>query len=156
VADAGPMTAGSFKPTSVNSTAVAFPAPAPAGPYLHPAPSGSATLSNAFFASNPNGYWSLYVRDDVSSASPTVISNGWCLTIETPPAISLNVALAGTDVLLSWSNSFTGYTLQSTPQLLSPSSSNVWTSIPGPYFSSGGNFVVTNSAISNRFYRLFY
>ena len=156
VPDAGPMSAGAFKPTSVNSTAVAFPAPAPAGPYLHPAPSGSATLSNAFFASNPNGYWSLYVRDDVSSASPTEISNGWCLTIETPPAVSLNVARAGTDVLLSWPDSFPGYTLQSTPQLLSPSASNVWTSIPGPYFSSGGNFVVTNTAIGNRFYRLIY
>ena len=31
IPDAGPMSAGTFRPTSVNSTAVAFPAPAPAG-----------------------------------------------------------------------------------------------------------------------------
>lgn len=234
IADAGPMTAGTFKPTSVNSTAVAFPAPAPAGPYIHPAPFGTATLSNAFFGSNPNGYWSLYVRDDVAGPNSTVISN-WCLTLETPPSVTcpanivtnspsgpcqpvtvafsatatglpvptivyrrsgsiitspfsfplgtntvtctasnsagtnsctftvtvlpgpapkLNIVRDGANAVLSWSNSFTCYTLQSTPTL---SSSNVWTSIPQPYSTVGVNFVVTNSASNAEgFYRLFY
>jgi len=234
IPDAGPMTGGTFKPTSVNSTTVAFPAPAPAGPYLHPAPFGATTLSNAFFGSNPNGYWSLYVRDDVDGPSPTIIS-GWSLTLETLPAIScpanlvtnnpsgpclatsvafsatasglpaptltyrlgaavisspfafppgvnvvtsiasnsagtnfctfsvtvapgptpqLNVIRSTTNIVLSWSNTFSCYTLQSTfASELSPS--NVWTAVPGPYPVVGANFVLTNAVSpTNRFYRL--
>lgn len=152
IPDAGPLSAGTFKPTSVNSTAVAFPAPAPSGPFLHAAPFGTATLSSAFSGSNPNGYWSLYGRDDVTGASPTVISGGWCLLIEPPPTLRLSIALSGTNVILSWPTLFSGATLQSTTQLLT---SNVWTSLPGPYPTVGANFSVTNAlSATNRFYRL--
>ena len=51
-----------FKPTSYFSGDV-FPAPAPPGPNLEPAPAGSATFASAFNGSNPNGTWSLYVFD---------------------------------------------------------------------------------------------
>jgi len=87
IPDAGPLSAGTFRPTSVNSTAVAFPAPAPGGPYTHPSPFGAATLSSTFLGNNPNGYWNLYVRDDVAAATSTVISGGWCLSLETVPSV---------------------------------------------------------------------
>src|SRR4051794_3472219 len=59
--DAGPIVGGSFKPSFVASSAAAFPAPAPVGPYNQPAPAGAATLATAFNSGNPNGTWSLYV-----------------------------------------------------------------------------------------------
>ena len=85
VPDAGPMTAGSYRPTSVNSTAATFPLPAPAS-FQQAAPAGTATLSNTFGGTDPNGYWSLYVVDDVPGGSTTLGS--WCLTIESPPSIT--------------------------------------------------------------------
>lgn len=87
VADNGPLVTGTFKPTSQNATAASFPLPAPAGPYTHPAPFGTATLTNTFGGTNPNGYWSLYVVDDVTRATPTAISNGWFITLQSTPMI---------------------------------------------------------------------
>ena len=55
VPDAGPLVAGTFKPTNIG-TDDAFPAPAPA-------PAGTSTLS-VFNFTNPNGTWSLFVVDD--------------------------------------------------------------------------------------------
>ena len=55
IPDGGPMTAGTFRPTNVDTTTDAFPAPAPAPPVV------SLT---AFDGTNPNGTWSLYVIDD--------------------------------------------------------------------------------------------
>lgn len=77
IASNGPLISGTFKPISVNSTPANFPAPAPAPPYNHPAPFGSATLDGTF-TGNPNGYWSLYMVDDVPGALAAV-SNGWSL-----------------------------------------------------------------------------
>lgn len=88
VADNGPLAAGTFKPTSVNATAASFPAPAPSAPYTHPAPFGSATFTSTFGGTNPNGYWSLYVMDDVTRSTPTAISNGWFITIQSTPSIT--------------------------------------------------------------------
>jgi hypothetical protein len=66
------------KPVNYSGTADVFPAPAPAGPYASPAPTGAATLTSVFGGGtiDPNGTWSLYVVDP----PPTTISGGWTLT----------------------------------------------------------------------------
>jgi hypothetical protein len=72
--------AGEFKPTNTDTTTDALPAPAPASPYLNPAPAGSDTLTTAFGANGAslNGTWTLYVRDDAGQDSGTIA--GWKLT----------------------------------------------------------------------------
>src|SRR5262249_50215230 len=57
------IVSGFFRPTSLNSL-VTFDPPAPSGPYLYPAPGGTATLTSAFAGGSPNGVWSLYVLDE--------------------------------------------------------------------------------------------
>jgi len=71
-----------------------FPsAPPPASPapatLNKPAPTGVATFGSAFGGSNPDGIWSLYVRDDGAPDTGT-IAGGWCVTITVtqPPAIT--------------------------------------------------------------------
>lgn len=77
--DSSQIVSGTFKPTNYDTTSDGFGAPAPGSPY-------AATLS-AFNESNPNGTWSLYVRDDAASDLGS-IANGWQLTIVTvPPAV---------------------------------------------------------------------
>jgi subtilisin-like proprotein convertase family protein len=74
-----PPASGSFKPTNYG-TGDAFPAPAPAAPYLDPATAGTATLSGAFGGLNPNGTWNLYVVDDAGTDIGT-FAGGWDLTL---------------------------------------------------------------------------
>ena len=81
--DAGPLTAGTFKPTNVGSGDV-FVAPAPAGPHNEAAPAGSATLTSVFAGSDPNGTWKLFVVDDFAG-DPGEFSGGWCLDFATTP-----------------------------------------------------------------------
>ncbi|MFN2529825.1 MAG: proprotein convertase P-domain-containing protein [Pyrinomonadaceae bacterium] len=79
-----PPASGTFKPTNIG-TVDAFPAPAPAGPYLIPATAGTDTLA-AFNNLNPNGTWSLYVVDDASSDIGQ-FAGGWDLSITTTQSI---------------------------------------------------------------------
>lgn len=85
--DAGPIVAGTFKPTNYQM-GDSFPSPAPPSPY-------DAMLS-AFNGSNPNGNWSLYVVDD-TSLDAGHIANGWRLVITTsdilPPVCDLSVTV---------------------------------------------------------------
>ncbi len=74
----GVPSSGAYKPTSGDGIADAFPAPAPAGPYIQPA-SGFAA---AFNGTAPNGIWSLYVADDALGNAGS-ISDGWSLEITT-------------------------------------------------------------------------
>jgi subtilisin-like proprotein convertase family protein len=74
-----PPASGSFKPTNYG-TGDAFPAPAPAAPYLDPATAGTATLNGAFGGLNPNGTWNLYVVDDAGTDIGT-FAGGWDLTL---------------------------------------------------------------------------
>ena len=74
-----PPASGTFRPTNYGAAEV-FPAPASAGPYLNPAPAGSATLAAAFNGLDPNGTWFLYVNDDAVGDSGT-IAGGWDLTL---------------------------------------------------------------------------
>ena len=72
---------GSWKPTD-HTAGDTFAAPAPAGPYVSPAPVGTATLGATFGSSGAalNGTWSLYGTDDVSGDFATI--TGWKLTFE--------------------------------------------------------------------------
>src|SRR6185503_14904822 len=90
VPDAGPIATGTYQPTcvdSANNINTAFPAPAPAGPYLAAAPRGAATFASAFAGINVNGTWSLYVVDDtVNSPQTGAITGGWVVEITTAPS----------------------------------------------------------------------
>jgi subtilisin-like proprotein convertase family protein len=70
---------GTYQPTNLEA-ADAFPAPAPAAPYLSPASVGTETLASAFAGQNPNGVWSLYVVDDTNTDAGN-FNGGWSLTL---------------------------------------------------------------------------
>lgn len=70
-----------FKPANYG-TGDTFPAPAPAAPYLTPAPAGAATSATAFGGQNPNGNWQLFIQDDVGGDFGNV-NGGWELIITT-------------------------------------------------------------------------
>ncbi len=97
VPDSGPLASGTFKPTSPTGAAT-FPAPAPGGPYNHPGPAGSATLASIFGGANPNGYWSLYVVDDVIGGGGT-IANGWSISLLGPPSVACPANIVTTNAL---------------------------------------------------------
>ena len=78
---APPPRARTGRPTTARGDT--FPAPAPAGPYLTPAPAGTDSLTSAFTGLNPNGTWSLYVVDDAGGDVGT-FAGGWELKIITP------------------------------------------------------------------------
>ena len=66
-------------------------------------------------------------------------------------APQLSIVRGGTNVVVSWTNSFPCYALQSAMIL----GSNSWSLYPGPFTTNGGIIYVTNSlAITNKFFRL--
>jgi len=137
------LVSGTYRPTQRQTFAFDFPAPAPATSNLM-----GPTLAN-FKGTNPNGTWSLYIVDDTNPDSG-VITGGWSLTLTTAPVL-LSIARAQTNVIISWTNAATGYTLQASPSLSSPA----WTNIAAQPAMTGGNFVVTNAlGDSPAFYRL--
>jgi hypothetical protein len=74
---------GEWRPTDHNASPVdAWAAPAPAGPYQSPAPTGAATFDSVFgtTGSSLNGTWSLYGVDDASGDFATI--DGWKITFE--------------------------------------------------------------------------
>ena len=67
-------------------------------------------------------------------------------------APGLNIAVSGTNAILTWSSSFNGYTLQSTPHL---NPNVVWSNVsPLPMVVNGFNTVTNPISGSARFYRL--
>jgi hypothetical protein len=72
-----------YRPTTCTSPIVDFASPAPRGPYLEPGcvPTGGATLAGAFGGLNPNGTWSIYIRDDSTPLAfvSSVVAGGWGL-----------------------------------------------------------------------------
>lgn len=62
---------GTYRPTN-NGAGDFFPAPAPSGSFT--------TALSTFTSTNPNGTWSLFVRDD-ASADTGAITGGWSLDI---------------------------------------------------------------------------
>ena len=75
------ISSGTFKPSNLDTTTDALPAPAPAPPFLTDFTSLSALGAGA------NGTWNLFVRDDVSTDSGS-ISGGWSLTFVNPNVCS--------------------------------------------------------------------
>jgi subtilisin-like proprotein convertase family protein len=80
----GEPPSGTYKPTSGDTNADNFPAPAPAAPYNQPP---GATFASVFNGANPNGTWSLYAADD-NINFPGSINSGWSMTITTDGAPS--------------------------------------------------------------------
>lgn len=72
--NAGQIVSGTFLPTNFDATTDTFPAPAPT-------PQGSAL--SVFNGTDPNGIWSLYIRDDAANKGVGTISGGWALHITT-------------------------------------------------------------------------
>ncbi|HKE57726.1 MAG TPA: S8 family serine peptidase [Pyrinomonadaceae bacterium] len=73
---------GTFRPGNFGTVQDPFPAPAPASPYLSPAPGGTDTFASAFNGVDPNGIWSLYVVDDAATDTGQ-FAGGWDLIITT-------------------------------------------------------------------------
>jgi uncharacterized repeat protein (TIGR01451 family) len=74
--DSTQINSGTYRPTDFE-TAENLTSPAPAGPY--------GTALAAFNGSNPNGTWSLYIRDDSSQDTGSLTS--WSLTINGSNAV---------------------------------------------------------------------
>ena len=72
--DGGPLVTGTFRPTNVGSDGTAFPSGAPT-------PSTHATFAAAFQGTDPNGTWSLWVRDEYSTDGGSIA--GWTLQVTT-------------------------------------------------------------------------
>ncbi len=129
----GPIFNGSYRPTDYEP-GDAFVAPAPGGPF--------ASALSAFVGANPNGVWSLYVTDD-RGVDSGVIAGGWRLNILTmpgPQAPSLSVARVGGNLVISWPDSFGGFTLESTASLTAPVT---WTPVGIAAVQGGGRYTVT-------------
>lgn len=78
-----------YKPTDGLTTPTdAFPAPAPAGPYNEPAPTGAATFTSVFgglSGASVNGNWNLYSVDDTGGEYGKC-NGGWTINITTTVA----------------------------------------------------------------------
>lgn len=79
----GPLSPGVFRPTDYDVASDVFPLPAPAGPY--------GTNLAVFRGTDPNGTWSLLVRDDQSPGRGSL--GGWSLQFEAMTPIA-DVAIA--------------------------------------------------------------
>jgi hypothetical protein len=98
----GPLTTGTFLPTNWESPVNSFAAPAPPAPYVEPGTSGVGrpiedTMFGTFGLTNPNGVWSLYVRDDGGNPIDPdqlvgSIGGGWCLDILPPTAATVSIS----------------------------------------------------------------
>lgn len=84
------------EPTTWEGPVTNFPQPAPAGPYNEPGSAvangtGSDTFAEVFGGTQPNGVWSLYVRDDNGTARPEIdsgmIAGGWGIEVRTTPSL---------------------------------------------------------------------
>jgi hypothetical protein len=98
--NSAPLTTGLFEPTSWEPGQVSFPAPAPAAPYNEPGSTvggtPTQTLLGNFGATNGNGTWSLYMRDDAGAFTQAITAcanGGWGLELFASTAA--NAAVSG-------------------------------------------------------------
>jgi hypothetical protein len=88
-------------------------------------------------------YGTTYLGGDFSDGSV------FGLSLPRPP---LAIARAGTNVLLTWTTNWTGFVLQSTPNLAPPAT---WTTVTANPAIVNGQYTVTNAITGARkFYRL--
>jgi len=97
----GPLVTGTYIPTNWETPVLSFAAPAPPAPYVEPGnqpfPPIGRTLFGSFGLLNPNGVWSLYVRDDGGNpVDPEIlvgqISGGWCIEFLPPTAAGVSIS----------------------------------------------------------------
>ena len=92
--DSGPLTTGNREPTSWVPGVANFPAPAQPGPYNEPGSTpggaGTQTLFGNFGMTNPNGTWSLYIRQQGGGAG--VVQGGWGLEFLVPTAAQASIS----------------------------------------------------------------
>jgi hypothetical protein len=94
--DDNPLMTRDYEPTSYGAVAD-FPAPAPLGPYNLPGGTiggtGTQTLFGNFGGTNPNGLWSLYLRDDSAFGAVIRVAGGW--GIEFQSSTTANALISG-------------------------------------------------------------
>jgi hypothetical protein len=137
---AAPIVPGPYKPTNIGLSDT-FAAPAPAGPY------GGAL--SVFNGQSANGDWLLYIMDDQGTDSG-MIAGGWRLNVLTAPGVLLRAERSGSDIVLSWPASDTGYALESGPTV-----AGAWTLVTASPPVVNGRFTVSvPAATGTRFFRL--
>ncbi len=92
--DGGPLTTGQFEPTTWTTPIANFPPPAPPGPYNEPGSAsggtGTQTLFGNFGLTNPNGIWTLQIRQQGTGSG--VIQGGWGIEFTAPTAANASIA----------------------------------------------------------------
>jgi hypothetical protein len=124
---------------------------------------GCQTLTNACFEGNePTDGGSVFFFDTALTQILHVNgTTGWGATYDNIPTVpcttcggvgtTLMITGSGPNVLVTWPSRFTGYTLQSTTNLASPS----WSTVSPAPTVVGNLFLVTNTAVGGKmFYRL--
>jgi subtilisin-like proprotein convertase family protein len=141
------LVSGSFKPTDGYAALgypdlpFDFPLPAPAGN------SNSPTAMSVFKNADPSGVWKLFVVDDASGDTGTIVG-GWSLTLSV--AVPLQIARVQSNVVISWPASATNCSLQ-----FSPGVSSSWSDVTNVPAFSGSHYYVTNVITGgSKFYRL--
>lgn len=89
--DATVLMSGNYKPANHEAGPI-FDAPAPMGPYSEPGPTGTAATLNSTFSGNPNGTWTLYLRDDTVNGNTGALTGGFGLEFIAPTAASVNLS----------------------------------------------------------------
>lgn len=95
--DSSLIVRGSYEPTTWEPGQTSFLAPAPVGPYVEPGSTvgGPITLGSVFAGTNPNGTWTLYVRNDLNAFEPVGVAGGiggWGLQFLAPTAAGVSVS----------------------------------------------------------------
>jgi len=94
-----PSSSVTSKPVNFGGVNETWGAPAPAGPYGNPGPSGggTATLGSVFNGTNPVGTWSLYLITTAAGDGTGSVSGGWCANITTNNVTSTTTAIASSN-----------------------------------------------------------
>lgn len=95
----GAFSTAQYEPTSWTPGQPNFNAPAPAGPYNEPGSGvgGGPNLTSVFNGTNPNGTWTLYIRDDNGAAIAAGgingnVAGGWGIEIFTQPGSTTSIS----------------------------------------------------------------
>jgi uncharacterized repeat protein (TIGR01451 family) len=140
--DSAQIISGIYRPSNYENNPDTFVPPAPVGPY--------STNLAVFRNTNPNGVWTLYIMDDATKDSGSLLG-GWGLTFNVTPIV-LAIAQSGTNVTLTFATEPDANYLVEYKDDLNDSSWTLLQSVLGT-----GSAVMVNDALpltSNRFYRV--